>query len=852
MLDIGQPKRAVIERRVDAILKKMTLEEKIDTLGGVNSFYVRANPRLGLPDLKMADGPFGIRQSGPSTTYAAGIALAASWDVDLAERVGTMLGRDARARGVHFLLAPGVNIYRAPLCGRNFEYFGEDPWLASRMAVAYIKGVQSQGVSATIKHFLGNNSEADRHHTSSDMDERTMREIYLPTFEAAVREAQVGAIMVSYNLVNGVHMTENQRLIHQLVKQEWGFDGIVMSDWDATYDGVAAANASLDLEMPSGKFMNRATLIPAVEQGRVAVATIDDKIRRILRTAIRFGWLERKQTDRAWPLFPAKGRALALETARASMVLLKNQSDWLPLDKAKIKSVAVIGPDAYPAVPVGGGSAQASPFVAVSYLEGLVDQLAGSATVTWSRGLVPSTEIFDTTVFTTAATDGQPGLKAEYFDNRTLAGAPSLTRVDEHVSFSWDRLNPWPTGKTSAASARWTGYFIPATSDAYRFVANSYGLNEYRLFVDGKLVLDRTAQAQPVGLATLKLRAGQAYAIRLEYVHRDHHARMGMGVRKVSELIDPAAKTLAAAADVAVVLAGFDPSNEGEGADRTFELPDGQDQLIDLVRTANKNTVVVITSGGGVDMTGWVDSIRAIVQAFYPGQEGGTALAQLLFGDFSPSGKLPVTFERRFEDSAVFRSYSPQADKKIPYSEGVFLGYRHFDRIKTKPLFPFGHGLSYTTFKYRGLTVTPAVMPENGQVTVAFAVTNTGKRAGAEVAQVYVGDGHAPVPRPVKELKGFAKVSLAPRETKRVQITLDRRALSYFDETAMKWKAEPGDFDVLVGSSEQHIELRGKLSILRGTGSLSLAVPRSPLASPSKAGLRSPQRRRTRREAATQ
>ena len=807
------PKRAEVEKRVEAILKRMTLEEKIDTIGGVNAFYLRGNPRLGLPELKMADGPFGIRKSGPSTTYAGGIALAASWDVDLARRVGETIGRDARARGVHFLLAPAVNIYRAPLCGRNFEYFGEDPFLASRMAVAYIKGVQSQGVSATIKHFLGNNSEFDRHHTSSEMDERTMREIYLPTFEAAVREARVGAIMDSYNLVNGVHMTENQRLNSQVVKQEWGFDGIIMSDWDATYDGVAAANAGLDLEMPSGKFMNRATLIPAIEQGRVSVATIDDKIRRILRTAIRFGWLDREQTDRTWPLFSAEGRTLALETARASMVLLKNQGNWLPLDKGKIKSVAAIGPDAYPAVPVGGGSAQASPFAAVSYLQGLIDGLAGSATVTWSRGLVPLAEIFETTVFATAATGGQAGLKAEYFDNPDLAGTAALTRVDEHVSFSWDRPNGWPTGQGRAGSARWTGYFIPTTSGAYRFAASSYGLNEYRLFVDDKPAVDRTTQPQPIAVATLKLQAGRAYAIRLEYLHRDHHAGLGMGVRKVSDLIDPAAQKLAAAADLAVVLAGFDPSNESEGSDRSFQLPAGQDELIDMVRGANKNTIVVVTSGGGVDMTRWVDGIRAIVQAWYPGQEGGTALAQLLFGDFSPSGKLPSTFEREFEDSAAFSNYAPQADKRIRYSEGVFLGYRHFDRVKTRPLFPFGHGLSYTTFKFSGLTVAPTVMPDNGMVTVAFDVTNTGKREGAEVAQLYVGDGHAPVPRPVKELKGFAKVSLRPGESKRVSIALDRRALSYFDETAKQWKAAPGDFEVLVGSSAQQIELRGKLSL---------------------------------------
>jgi beta-glucosidase len=282
-------KLADIEQRVDAILTKMSLEEKIDYLGGVDGFYIRANERLGLPALKMADGPLGLRNNGPSTAYPGGIALAASWDTELARRMGAMIGRDARARGVHFLLGPGVNMYRAPMCGRNFEYFGEDPFLAARITVAYIAGVQAQGVSATVKHFLGNNSEIDRHHTSSDIDERTLREIYLPTFEAAVKEAHVGAVMNAYNLVNGVHMTQNAPLNVELLKTEWGFDGIVMSDWDATYDAIAAANAGLDLEMPSARFMNRATLLPAVEQGKVTVATIDDKVRRILRKAIQFG-----------------------------------------------------------------------------------------------------------------------------------------------------------------------------------------------------------------------------------------------------------------------------------------------------------------------------------------------------------------------------------------------------------------------------------------------------------------------------------------------------------------------------------------------------------------------------------
>jgi len=329
----------------------MTLEEKVDMIGGVDDFFVRGIPRLGLPRLKMADGPIGVRNYGPATAMAGGIALAATWNPLLAQRVGAELGRDARAKGVHFLLGPGVNIYRAPMNGRNFEYLGEDPFLASRIAVEYIKGVQSEGVSATIKHFMGNNSEFDRHNTDSIIDERTMREIYLPVFEAAVKEARVGAIMDSYNLTNGVHLTQNGYLNTEVAKREWRFDGIMMSDWFATYDGVAAANGGLDLEMPAGAFMNRKTLLPTVQQGKVSVATIDDKVRRILRTAIQFGWLDRDQTDLSVPRYNQQGRQVALAAATEGMVLLKNEGNLLPLKKSLIKSIAVIGPDAYPAVP---------------------------------------------------------------------------------------------------------------------------------------------------------------------------------------------------------------------------------------------------------------------------------------------------------------------------------------------------------------------------------------------------------------------------------------------------------------------------------------------------------------------
>src|SRR5437868_11983041 len=313
-----------VEQRVERILRQMTIEEKVDMIGGENSFYIRGYERLGLPALKMADGPIGVRNYGPSTAYAGGIGLAASWDPQLAGRVGAMIGKEARARGVHFMLGPGVNIYRAPMAGRDFEYFGEDPFLASRIAVEYIKGIQSQGVSATIKHFMGNNSEFDRHNTDSIINERTMREIYLPMFEAAVKEAHVGAIMDSYNLTNGAHMTQNGYLNTDVAKKEWGFDGIMMSDWTSTYDAIAAANGGLDLEMPSGVFMNRKNLEPAIQQGKVSVVTIDDKIRRILRTAVRFGWLDRDQTDYSIPRFNMQGRQVALQSAREGMVLLKN------------------------------------------------------------------------------------------------------------------------------------------------------------------------------------------------------------------------------------------------------------------------------------------------------------------------------------------------------------------------------------------------------------------------------------------------------------------------------------------------------------------------------------------------
>ncbi len=800
------------EARVDSLLTQLTLEEKIDLVGGLDSFYIRAIPKIGLPRLKMADGPVGVRNYGPSTVFG-GVGLAATWNPGLAEGVGKFIGEDARSRGVHFMLGPGVNIYRAPMNGRNFEYFGEDPFLASRTAVAYIEGMQSQGVSATIKHFMGNNSEFDRHNTDSMIDERTMHEIYMPVFEAAVKEAHVGAIMDSYNLTNGVHMTQNGPLNIGVVKKDWGFNGIIMSDWTSTYDGIAAANGGLDLEMPSGKFMNRATLLPAVKAGNVSEATIDDKVRRILRTAVQFGWLDRDQTDLSIPRLNPEGREVALAAARESIVLLKNDTHLLPLDKSKVHSIAVIGPDAYPAIPAGGGSAEAKPFVQVSELEGIADYLGGGAKLYYDRGIPTFDDIAKKTEFTTLATGGQAGLKTEFFTNNSLSGTPSVTRVDKHVNYQPARGDD---GAAGDVSVRWTGYFAPASAGDYCVFVQGPGENGgYRLYIDKKLIFDNWKQWYAfVSEKTINLSA-EPHEIEMDYYAKGGWGKTmaDLGIARPEDLISPVAKSLAAQADAVVLAVGFDAEDEGESSDREFQLPPGQDELIREISAANKNTVVVLTSGGGVDMSGWIDRIPALLETWYPGQEGGTALAQLLFGDFSPSGRLPISVERRWEDNAAHDNYYPKpGSEEVDYKEGIFIGYRHFDKSGIKPLFPFGYGLSYTTFAYKNLMVSPGSASGEQTVTVTFDVTNTGSRRGAEVAQVYVGDKHAPVPRPVKELKGFAKVDLSPGETKHVEVTLDRRAFSYYDVSRHAWTVAPGDFDIDVARSAEEIELTGKVS----------------------------------------
>lgn len=799
------------DAHVDALLAKMTLEEKIDLLSGRREFYTLGIERLGIPSMKMADGPMGVRNYGPSTAFPAGVALAATWDTEMARKIGAAMGQDSRARGVNILLAPAVNINRVPVNGRNFEYFGEDPFLAAQTAVGFIQGVQSQGVIATVKHFALNNQEFQRNSISAEVDERTMHEIYFPAFKAAVQQGKVWAVMCSYNRINGIYASANEMLETEILKKDWGFRGMVMSDWGAAHDGIVDALAGLDLEMPSGRNMNRATLLPAVKSGQVPETVIDDKVRRILRAGISMGFLDRgAETAASAPLYSGESSKVALEGARESIVLLKNSNHTLPLDRKEIHSIAVFGPNAHPAVDVGGGSARVVPFRDMSVMNALVttgirvDYVPFAAQDARSVAARSQFEADETRA---------AGLNGEYFANADFSGVPLLKRRDRQITFA--RFNDvfTPGNAASGYSIRWNGFVTPEESGDYVFVMRAG--SGVRLTVDGKTVVDAwDNRGQKEFGATVRLEKNRAASVRLETHGTISNAggAGGGGIQfgwqlKPSDAF-PVESALAAKADATVVCVGFNPDTEAEGSDRTFELSAGQRELISAIARANKRTIVVINSGGGLDMNPWVDSAGAILQAWYTGQESGTAIADIIFGVVDPSGKLPASFEKHWGDSGADANY-PGSDGKVFYKEGIFVGYRGFDRSEVKPLFPFGYGLSYTTFAYGGLRVEK----DGVNFHVRFSVKNAGTRAGAEVAEVYVQPVNPKVERPVKELKGFARTELLTGAGKDLRVDLDRSAFAYYDVTTHAWKVDPGEYKILVGASSTDIRLTGSVKI---------------------------------------
>jgi beta-glucosidase len=808
---------AAIESKAHELLGRLTLDEEIELLGGIDSMYTHAAPAIGLGRLKMSDASVGVRNWGPSTAYAGGVALAATWDRDYARQLGESLGSDARARGVQFLLGPGVNIARSPVAGRNFEYLSEDPFLNAALVVPYIEGVQSRGVIATVKHFALNNEEYDRHNVSADVDERTLREIYLPAFEAAVREAHVDAVMNSYNLINGEHATENGFLNLEVLKGEWRFAGILMSDWDATYDTVAAANHGLDLEMPSPRFLNAEALLPAIGKGLVDRATIDDKVLRLLRVALRYGFLASApvtsvSTEMPSSTYSVADRGVALRGALESLTLLKNEGPLLPLDATHIKTIAIIGPNAYPAVTGGGGSAFTQAFEPVSTLTGIANFLGPATRVLYDPGLPTMRDVFHETRW-------QGPVTMATYHGRQFAGTPQLTAVSAIDNAPEDGLTQ---ADPAPRSIRYHARYQAAVAGNYVILATASASDGDRLelAVDGRPLAEPIhADAQIAPSWLVPLAAGQTIDVIAEYLPHFAGLRCGVGIAFEPDLVSATAKRFAAAADVAVVAVGFAKNTEGEGADRSFALPWGQDALIEAVAAANPRTIVTLTGGVGADTRRWLEHVPALLDLYYPGQEGGTALAEILFGQHAPEGKLPVTFDRSWEESASYHDYYPTAAATRPgaashvrYDDALMVGYRYWTSTGKHPLFPFGFGLSYTRFKFSDLEV-PAVASSRMPVQVTINIENSGAVPAAEVAQLYVSDPSAPVPRPERELKGFAKVRLAPGETKQVVFQLDRRSFSYWDKNTRGWTVAPGQFVIRVGESSEDAGLTAPIRI---------------------------------------
>jgi beta-glucosidase len=706
-----------LEKRVGDLLSRMTLEEKATMLSGSGWMESAPIDRLGVPAIKMADGPMGVRNwTGSSavtnsanapkvlaTSFPSGVAMAATWDTRLVEREGRAIGQEVKAMGRDMILGPTVNINRVPLWGRNFEGYGEDPYLSARLGVAYIKGVQGEGVIPSLKHFAANNEEFQRHRIDAHIDDRTLHEIYLPAFKAAVEEAHVWVVMSAYNKLNGVHCAEDSTLLTDILRKEFGFQGFVVSDWGSTYSTAPTVNAGMDLEMPGGAAMKswfatgqpeaagngagwltEGKVLAEVKAGHITEATLDDAVSRILRVIFESGLFDHPHPGGGDVDTPEQ-KAVAFNGATEGIVLLRNDGALLPLDPAKIHSIAVIGPNAAVARTGGGGSSLVKPRYAIAPLDGIRERAGNAIHVTYELGV---------------------GIEGE----------------DQ------------------------------------------------------------------------KLDTPEARAKTLE-----------------------AASSAASQADVAVVVVGRSSKLESESYDvKTMDLPDGQDELIEAVERANPHTIVVLNSGDPVTMTKWLDKTPALLDMWYGGQEGGHALASILFGDANPSGKLPVTMPKRFEDSPAFGHY-PGENLEVDYAEGIYVGYRYFDTKNVEPAFPFGFGLSYSKFEYSDLKVSHFIRFDGSRKTegdgVTLKVKNTGSRDGAEVVQLYVHDGHSKIDRPVHELKGFERVELKAGESKQVQFDLDRIALSYWSPEKKDWVADPGKFEVQVGSSSRDIRLKAPLEL---------------------------------------
>ncbi len=793
--------------RVEDLLSRMSLEEKISLLGGTG-FATKPIHRLGIPELKMSDGPLGVRW-GKSTAFPAGTAMAATWDTSLINKVGKSIGEELKGKGRDVILGPCVNIARIPMGGRDFESYGEDPYLASRMAISYIEGVQSEGVAATVKHFAANNQEFERGFVDVQVDHRTLNEIYLPAFKAAVEEAKVLCVMSAYNKINGHFCSENDYLLNTKLKDDWKFSGLVMSDWGAVHSTIPTARGGLDLEMPTGKYLNESTLLDSVKAGAVKESTIDDKVRRILTVIFKLGLFDETRNPDSTLINTPEHRRIAYQAAAEGIVLLKNNGNILPLNLKKVKSIAVIGPNADVARTQGGGSAFVTPVYSVSPLEAMRNTLGGEVKINFAEGLKLGGDIspLDSLYFYLPDKNVH-GLVAEYFDNKDLSGQPKFTRIDKQINFNWHGQPPFEGMPAEHFSVRWTTRLRASeTGDYLLDVASDDG---DRLYFNGKLVIDDWVDHPLTTHSTeVHLVKGNFYDVRLEYFQDTGGSSAKLGIRPTGDKLFAEAVDAAKKSDVALLFVGTSNQYETEGMDRdNISLPENQDMLIKAVSKANKNTVVILITGSPVLMSGWISDVKGIVQAWFGGDEAGNAIADVLAGKHNPSGKLPMTFPKRWEDCSAYNFYKKQ-DSVSVYGDGIFVGYRYFDKKNIAPLFPFGYGLSYTKFSYQNISVARS----EDSYKVTFKVKNTGKVEGVEIPQLYVRDLDRSVVAPVKELKKFDRLSLLPGETKEVTFLLKRSDFAHYDPVGEKWATHPGDYEVLIASSSRDIRLHGTLKL---------------------------------------
>lgn len=801
--------------RIEQLLSEMTLEEKVSILSGEDFWSVPAVARLGIGKLRVTDGPNGARGGGSliggvkSASFPVGIAIGATWNVPLVEEIGAALADEVKSKGAHMLLAPTVNIHRSVTNGRNFECYSEDPFLSAELAVGYINGLQGQGIGATIKHFVGNESEIERTTMSSEIDERSLREIYLIPFEWAVKKAGTWGVMSSYNRLNGTFTSEHNWLLTTVLREEWGYDGIVMSDWFGSHSTAETVNAGLDLEMPGPARDRGQKLVDAVNSGEVSTESLDKRVTAMLRLMERVGSLDDHRPHQEHANDRPEHRALIRRAGAEAAVLLKN-TGALPLKPES--RIAVIGPNAKRAQIMGGGSAQLNAHYRVSPWEGLVAQL-GEDQLTYATGC--GNDRFEPLLRGT--------LTVEYFANEKLAGEPVHIGTQEDAQAFW--IGNVADGKVDPLhfSARVRATYAPEKSGTHRVGIYSAGFA--KVFVDGKLVADawtnwtkgRTFFEEGCDevVGTIDLDAGRTYDVTIEFATKDF-ATLGLaafacgiglplGDADIAEAVRAARNS-----DVAVVFIGRNGEWDTEGSDLPgIELPGRQNELVAAVAQANPNTIVVLQTGGPIEMP-WINSVRAVVQAWYPGQEAGNAIADVLTGAAEPGGRLPQTFPVRWSDNPAHsqdREVYPGLEGKVRYEEGIFVGYRHYDRLGMTPLYPFGFGLGYTTFSLSDLTVDDSGFEADGNVTATVTVTNTGARAGSTVVQLYVSDAKSSSPRPAKELKAFAKVALAPGESRQVALTLDARSFAFFRTEAKHWLVESGDCTLRVGQSSADLPL---------------------------------------------